>query len=197
LAGNNVRRQEEDSYSKMNVTIHATNFDDAEKKYLNMGKSDGQFRMKEYEHKSALNMIEELDETIKNMYARDMNLVKRKQMVASPIRDWTSLGNNFENWVFERLPANVKKIVENKKGDVGVCVIPKHFMVRNKNISELEAVMDRFDSDTPFGEKVKKFMEDNYPQFEVLLSFRMLMTDKKNDMIMPTLTILMFEKKTE
>lgn len=183
--------------SSIHASIHSTDFDEAEQKYLNMGKSEGIFRMAEFEHKTPESMFDGLDETIKNMYARDMNLVRRKEMVASPIRDWTSLGNNFENWVFERLPQNVKKVVDNKKGPLGICIIPKHFMVKNKKLSELEAVMDRFDAETPFGEKIKKFMEDNYPQFEVLMMFKMLMTDKKNEMVMPTMTIMMFEKKAQ
>ena len=181
----------------MNVSIHATNFDEAEKKYNSMGNVDGDFRMAGKTLKSVDDVTDTIDETLQNMYARDYNMAKRGEFKPTVLRNFTSAITNFDKWIFERIDENMKRVVNKDDDEVAMCVIPKHYIIKNKNSSELTAFIKYFDPDSEFDKKFDKYMAEKYPQFTISRVLKYLTCEDKNAMIMPVMVLAVFSNKKD
>jgi hypothetical protein len=181
--------------STINTTAVLADIDSAEKAYLNQGYIEGDFRMIEkLGAKSIEDFFHILNENATNMYARDFNLTKRGILKPTVLRNWTGVSTNFERWVFERIDDNMTKAMTQNSSNVGACVIPKHYMIKKKVEAELHEVMDYLDADTPFHNKLKEHLKTKYPTLHTLIEFKMIMGDKKGDMVMPTLSVIFIKK---
>ncbi len=180
--------------STINTTTIPMNMNMAEEKYLNSGKCDGNHRLIEAKASSADDFVKLLNENVTNMYARDFNLAKRGSFKPTPLRNWTSVSTNFEKWVFERIDDNMKRAMKETSSPIGACVIPKHYMIKNKVEAELEELMNILDIGSAFDTKIKEHFKSKYPTLDTNVEFKLIMGDKKNDMVMAVLTIMFIDE---
>ena len=178
--------------SSYDTFVQPTNFEEAADRYEKSGKNDGEHRLINQTRTTFPDFINSINETKNNMYARDYILVKNGSFKPTLLRNWTSVTTNFETWVFERIDENMKKVTPDIQ--TGACIIPKHYIIKNKLNCELDALMNAMDEDSPFHNKVKEYMNTKYPRFHTVIGFNIIMGEKKTDMVMPTLTIMYIEK---
>jgi len=179
----------------MNKVFKVVDTIKGEQDYLKSGISDGLIRIGEHGASSVKDMIVQINKVVQDAYCRFNNLARRGEYKTTLLRNWESLGNAFERWIFERLVDNINKSIENSVSPISTVIIHAGYKIKNNNKDEWIDVINMFKSDTPFDCKLREFIKINYPSLIISHNIKCTFGVHKDDIILMTLPIIIYDEK--